>query len=165
METRHAPKLSFFESIYIWIYVYTSESKFLSGRGPADGASSINMAFLQFCNLEVICRSTIIILDLNISYSKWIDVGIFICLTILNMIVYERKMDSIVERHNALSLKKRMKNKSRMWIYVILSLGTMIGLLIYISCSNSHEQPNNVKTKPERIILKPNTREVGYFQN
>lgn len=159
METRHATKLSFFESIYIWIYVSTAESKFLSGRGPADGASSINMAFLQFCNLEVIWRSTIIIFDLNISYSKWIDAGIFICLTIFNMIVYERKMDSIVERHNALSLKKRMKNKLKMWIYVIVSLGTMIGLLIYISCSNVHDQANNVKPKPERIILKPTPRD------
>ena len=56
MKNLQYPKLSFFESVYIWIYIYTIKYKILSGRGPAEGPPGVYFAFFQFCNFEVIWR-------------------------------------------------------------------------------------------------------------
>ncbi len=105
------------------------------------------LAFLQACNYMVIWRSIIIIFNLDISYSIWIDGGVFICLSIFNSFMYERKIDNLIERHNALTVKQRMRNKLKMWIYVIFSILSMIGLLIYISNSRDDQ----VIEKPRHI--------------
>ena len=156
MKNLQYSKLSFFESFYLWIYVYTSKSRFLTGLGDAEGAASVNLAFLQCINFEVIWRSIILIFDLNISYSIWIDVGIFVGFTIFNTIFYERKIDSIVNRHNALPEKKRLGNRTRMFIYVAVSIGTMIGLMFYVSGMNDAKKAEQAKEKREILRINNN---------
>jgi|GEM_PF-815644 hypothetical protein len=147
MNIRKKPKLSFFAAVYIWILAYIGRSKFLSRRWYPEGEASVILAFLQACNYMVIWRSIIIIFNLDISYSIWIDGGVFICLSIFNSFMYERKIDNLIERHNALTVKQRMRNKLKMWIYVIFSILSMIGLLIYISNSRDDQ----VIEKPRHI--------------
>lgn len=156
MKNLQYPKLSFFESVYIWIYIYTIKYKFLSGRGPAEGPPGVYLAFFQFCNFEVIWRSIIMIFHLNITYSKWVDVGILACLIIFNVIFYERRLDSIAERHNALPEKKRLGNRTRMFIYVAVSIGTVIGLMFYVSGVNDAKKAEQAKEKREILrIIRP----------
>ena len=96
------------------------------------------------------------IFHLNITYSKWVDVGILACLIIFNVIFYERRLDSIAERHNALPEKKRLGNRTRMFIYVAVSIGTMIGLMFYVSGMNDAKKAEQAKEKREILrIIRP----------
>mgnify|MGYP000111508060 FL=1 len=96
------------------------------------------------------------IFHLNITYSKWVDVGILACLIIFNVIFYERRLDSIAERHNALPEKKRLGNRTRMFIYVAVSIGTVIGLMFYVSGVNDAKKAEHAKEKREILrIIRP----------
>ena len=43
--------------------------------------------------------------------------GIYICLMLVNMLFYSRRINRIIEKHNALPQQKQLQNKRRMWIY------------------------------------------------
>ncbi len=153
MKTQSNPKLSFFEAIYVWIYIYTMKSTFLKGRGAPEGAACVNLGFLQFWNLEFIWRSSLLIFNWDISYSYWVDLCFFPCLTAINYFIYEKKIDNIIERHNALSQQKRLRNRFRMWIYVILTGLSTIGLLTAIELTR--EKPEAESTQDRiRIEIK-----------
>lgn len=76
----------------MWIYIYTTKSKFLTGRGTPEGATSVSLAFLQFWNIEVLWRLLIFILNWDITYSVWIDMCFFTCLVAINTFGYEKRL-------------------------------------------------------------------------
>lgn len=147
METQSNPKLSFYEAIYIWIYIYTMNNTFLKGRGAPEGAACVNLGFLQFWNLELIWRCLLLIFNWDISYSYWVDLCFFPCLTAINYFIYEKKIDNIIERHNALSQQKRLRNRFRMWIYVSITLVSTIGLFTFIELTREKPKTESARDK------------------
>lgn len=162
MKTHQYPKLSFFEAMYMWIYIYITKGKFLTGRGTPEGATSVSLAFLQFWNIEVLWRLLIFILNWDITYSVWIDMCFFTCLVAINTFGYEKRLLNIATRHNALTEKERVRNRRNMWIYVSITVLSVVGGMIAIGLTRETTELDDVK--PRTILREPGARDSSEFR-
>ena len=134
MEKQYDSKLSWGEQIYIWIFIYVVKTKFYIGESTPEYAAGCYFGVFRGFNLFVIYHSAILIFKLNIYDSFiYVEIGIYICLMLVNMLFYSRRINRIIEKHNALPQQKQLQNKHRMWIYVAATIISTIGLMTAVA--------------------------------
>ena len=146
MEKQYDSKLSWGEQIYIWIFIYVVKWKLYIGNHMPNGEAAYCFGLLQWFNLFVIYHSAILIFKLNIYDSFiYVEIGIYICLMLVNMLFYSRRINRIIKKHNALPQQKQLQNKRRMWIYVAATIISTIGLMTAVALSRESPQKKTIR--------------------
>lgn len=153
MESYQNSKLSLGEQLYIWIFIYIVKTKFYVENHIPNWDAAYCFGFLQWLNLVVIWHSFLLIFDITLTYSKWVEVGVGMCLMGVNVLLYSRKFDQIMARHNALTQQERSRGRMRMWIYVLITLVSTIGLFTFIELTRENRKQNLFMTKHESKFL------------
>ena len=106
MEKQYDSKLSWGEQIYIWIFIYVVKWKLYIGNHMPNGEAAYCFGLLQWFNLFVIYHSAILIFKLNIYDSFiYVEIGIYICLMLVNMLFYSRRINRIIKKHHYCPVK------------------------------------------------------------
>lgn len=100
---------------------------------------------LQWLNLLVVWHSLLLILGVRSHYSKWIEIGIGVCIMIVNVLIYSRKIDNIINRYNAISQQERLQGRLKMWIYVATTIISTIGLMTAVALSRESPQKKTIR--------------------
>lgn len=132
MRSKNRKPLFFFEGIFLWIYIYATNNSFITGRGSPRGGASVFLALLQACNILFIWCLLNIFYGVALPWAVWISIAVFTCFVICNTLLFEKKLDQIVKKHNALPVKNRLRFKRIMWVYAILSVVSLFAVLILI---------------------------------
>ena len=64
---------------------------------------------------------------------------------LVNMLFYSRRINRIIEKHNALPQQKQLQNKHRMWIYVAATIISTIGLMTAVALSRESPQKKTIR--------------------
>ena len=116
-----------------------------------DSQTAIPFYFPAFYwNIIVLWQFIILLFNLDISYSIWAYIGLFTCLAVLNIFCIETKIDDIIDRHNALLLQIRLRNKTKMWIYIVLTGLSIAGLLV---AAEMRREPIKVESNRDRLRI------------
>lgn len=87
MESYQNSKLSLGEQLYIWIFIYIVKTKFYVENHIPNWDAAYCFGFLQWLNLVVIWHSFLLIFDITLTYSKWVEVGVGMCLMGVNVLL------------------------------------------------------------------------------
>lgn len=147
METQQYSKLSLGEQLYGWIFIYVIKTKSYLGQNAPEEAAACFFGILQWLNLFVIWHSIVLIFDITLSYSMWVEVGAGICIMIVNILFYSPKIDNIIDRQNALPQQERLRGRMRMWIYVLITLVSTIGLFTFIELTREKPETESARDK------------------
>ena len=154
MESYQNSKLSLGEQLYIWIFIYIVKTKFYVENHIPNWDAAYCFGFLQWLNLVVIWHSFLLIFDITLTYSKWVLYVYLLnvfngceCITIFS------KFDQIMARHNALTQQERSRGRMRMWIYVLITLVSTIGLFTFIELTREKPETESLQTKHESKFL------------
>lgn len=145
MEKQYDSKLSWGEQIYIWIFIYVVKWKLYIGNHMPNEEAAYCFGLLQWLNLLVVWHSLLLILGVRSHYSKWIEIGIGVCIMIVNVLIYSRKIDNIINRYNAISQQERLQGKLKMWIYVAATIISTIGLMTAVALSRESPQKKTIR--------------------
>ena len=145
MEKQYDSKLSWGEQIYIWIFIYVVKWKLYIGNHMPNGEAAYCFGLLQWLNLLVAWHSLLLILGVKFHYSKWIEIGIGVCIMIVNVLIYSRKIDNIINRHNAMPQQERLQGRLKMWIYVAVTIISTIGLMTAVALSRESPQKKTIR--------------------
>lgn len=163
MESYQNSKLSLGEQLYIWIFIYVVKTKSYLGQSAPEEAAACFFGVLQWLNLVVIWHSIVLIFDITLSYSisMWVEVGVGICIMILNILFYSRKIDNIIDCQNALPQQERSQGRMRMWIYVLITLVSTIGLFTFIELTREKPETESARDKVRIEIPKLHIPDVS----
>ena len=145
MESYQNSKLSLGEQLYIWIFIYIVKTKFYVENHIPNWDAAYCFGFLQWLNLVVIWHSFLLIFDITLTYSKWVEVGV----------------GMIMARHNALTQQERSRGRMRMWIYVLITLVSTIGLFIFIELTREKPETEFVHDKARIEIPKLHISDIS----
>ena len=161
MESYQNSKLSLGEQLYIWIFIYIVKTKFYVENHIPNWDAAYCFGFLQWLNLVVIWHSFLLIFDITLTYSKWVEVGVGMCLMGVNVLLYSRKFDQIMARHNALTQQERSRGRMRMWIYVLITLVSTIGLFTFIELTREKPETESHHDKARIEIPKLHISDIS----
>lgn len=89
------------------------------------------------------------------------EVGVGMCLMGVNVLLYSRKFDQIMARHNALTQQERSRGRMRMWIYVLITLVSTIGLFTFIELTREKPETESLHDKARIEIPKLHISDIS----
>ena len=105
----------------------------------------VTLVYCRGLNFLVICHFIILICGIDILDSFiYLEIGISICLILANMLFYSRRIDVIIQKHNVLPEQEQLRNKYRMWIYVVATILSTIGLSIAIELTREKPETESL---------------------
>lgn len=162
MDTKQYGRLSLGEQIYIWLFIYVLKTKFYLGQSSPEYATGCYFGLLQGLNFLVICHFIILICGIDIQDSFiYLEIGISICLILANMLFYSRRIDVIIQKHNVLPEQEQLRNKYRMWIYVVATILSTIGLSIAIELTCEKPETESLHDKARIEIPKLHISDIS----
>uniref|UniRef100_UPI0026671C3A hypothetical protein n=1 Tax=Alistipes communis TaxID=2585118 RepID=UPI0026671C3A len=146
----------------IWLFIYVLKTKFYLGQSSPEYATGCYFGLLQGLNFLVICHFIILICGIDIQDSFiYLEIGISICLILANMLFYSRRIDVIIQKHNVLPEQEQLRNKYRMWIYVVATILSTIGLSIAIELTREKPETEFVHDKARIEIPKLHISDIS----
>ena len=77
------------------------------------------------------------------------------------MLFYSRRIDVIIQKHNVLPEQEQLRNKYRMWIYVVATILSTIGLSIAIELTREKPETESLHDKARIEIPKLHISDIS----